>query len=213
MSGSAGRNGSFPQPRRQTSGWLVRSTLCTPPRHLLSSLTLRKSSHFYVTPVRVVTFGMLLMALFAGGCSYSFTSGLPSHIKSVAVPLLANETTEFGVAEEITDQLIAALVKDGTLRVVADEADANSVLMGTIRTYSEETYEYTRDEQVDQLIIRIGVQVRFMDRVRDEVLWESPQIFGSAVYDNSGPDARDTGLQEAVTLVVDEILSGIVAGW
>jgi hypothetical protein len=153
------------------------------------------------------------MTVLTGGCAYSFTSGLPSHIKSVAVPLLANETTEFGVAEEITDQLIAALVKDGTLRVVADEADASSVLMGTIRTYSEETYEYTRDEQVNQLIIRIGVQVRFMDRIKDEVLWESPQIFGSAVYDNSGPDARITGLQEAVTLVVDEILSGIVAGW
>ena len=167
----------------------------------------------YVTPVRVVTFGVLLMAVLIGGCSYSFTSGLPSHIKSVAVPLLANETTEFGVAEEITDQLVAALVKDGTLRVVADEADASSVLLGTVRTYSEETYEYTRDEQVDQLIIRIGIQVRFMDRVRDEVLWESPQIFGSAVYDNSGPDARNTGLQEAMALVVDEILSGIVAGW
>ena len=167
----------------------------------------------YVTPVRVVTFGVLLMAVLIGGCSYSFTSGLPSHIKSVAVPLLANETTEFGVAEEITDQLVAALVKDGTLRVVADEADASSVLLGTVRTYSEETYEYTPDEQVDQLIIRIGIQVRFMDRVRDEVLWESPQIFGSAVYDNSGPDARNTGLQEAMALVVDEILSGIVAGW
>jgi hypothetical protein len=154
-----------------------------------------------------------LTLMLADGCAYSFSSGLPSHIKSVAVPLLANETTEFGVAEEITDQLVTALVKDGTLRVVADESDATSVLLGTVRAYSEETYEYTRDEQVDQLIIRIGVQVTFQDRVRDEVLWESPQIFGSAVYDNSGPDARDAGLREAITLVVDEILSGMVAGW
>jgi len=131
----------------------------------------------------------------------------------VAVPLLANETSEFGIAEEITDQLVTDLVKDGTLRVVADEADATSVLEGTVRTYAEESYEYARDETVNQFIIRIGVEVRFLDRVKDEVLWESPQIFGSAVYENTGPDARAGGLQEAIKLVVEEILNGMVAGW
>jgi len=155
----------------------------------------------------------LTVLLAASACAYSFSSGLPSHIKTVAVPLLANDTSEFGIAEEITDGLVAALVKDGTLRVVADEAEATSVLLGTVRSYSEETYEYTRDERVEQFIIRIGVQVRFLDRVNDEVLWESPQIFGSAVYDNTGPDARAAGLEGAIALVVDEILSGIVAGW
>jgi len=155
----------------------------------------------------------LVILLVSGGCAYSFSSGLPPHIKTVAVQLLANETSEFGVAEEITERLVAALVKDGTLRIVADEAEATSVLLGTVRTYSEETYEYTRDEEVEQFIIRIGVQVSFHDRVKDEVIWESPQIFGSAVYDNTGPDARTVGLQEAIDLVVEEILSGMVAGW
>lgn len=159
-----------------------------------------------------------LLLFGVGGCAYSFSSGLPSHIKTVAVPLLANETSEFGIAEEITDQLVTALVKDGTLRIVNDEADATSVLVGTVRTYAEESYEYDREEKVKQFIIRIGVEVRFLDRVKDEVLWESERLFGSALYpeppyEDTGPEARAASLGKAINQVVEEILSGMVAGW
>lgn len=148
-----------------------------------------------------------------GGCAYSFSSGLPSHIKTVAVPLFANETSEFGVAEEITEKLVAALVRDGTLRVVADEGDASSVILGIVRSYAEEPYSYSREENVDQYIIRIAVEVRFQDRVKDEVLWESQRLFGSATYGNTNPDQRGEGLETAIQQVVEEVLNGIVAGW
>lgn len=155
-------------------------------------------------------------ALLLAACAYSFSSGLPPHIKTVAVPLFANETSEFGIAEEITDLLVAALVKDGTLRVVADEGDASSVILGTVRTYSEEPYTYNREETVGELIIRISVEVRFQDRVKDEVIWESQRVFGSATYDNlpeTEDRERDAGLARAIDQVVEEILNGIVAGW
>ncbi len=147
------------------------------------------------------------------GCAYSFTSGLPAHIKTVAVPLFANETNEFGIAEEVTEQLVAALVKDGTLRIVSEAGEADAVIEGTVRAYSEEAYAYDRDETVDQQIIRITVSIRFYDQVREEVIWESDRVFGSQTYPNEGPDARDGGLEKAIGQVVDEILSGIVAGW
>lgn len=156
---------------------------------------------------------LLLLPVMLGGCAYSFSAGLPPHIRTVAVPLFANETSEFGIAEEITDRLVAALVRDGTLRVVADENEASSVLLGTVRVYSEEPRSFDRQENVDQFIIQISVQVRFQDRVKDEVLWESPAVHGSAVYPNEGPQARAEGLQEAIEQVVQEVLNGVVAGW
>ena len=157
---------------------------------------------------------MLAATLIAcAGCAYSFSSGLPSHIRTVAVPLFANETSEFGVAEEITDGLVAALVRDGTLRVVADENDASSVLWGTVSVYSERPQSFDRNENVQSFIIQITVEVRFHDRVRDEALWEAPMVTGSAVYPNTGPDDRATGLEEAIDQVVQEVQAGMVAGW
>ncbi|MFC1559354.1 LptE family protein [Gemmatimonadota bacterium] len=161
----------------------------------------------------VVRFMIIFLLTMVSSCAYSFSSGLPPHIKSVAVPLFTNETNEFGIAEEVTDRLVSALVRDGTLRVVADESEATSVILGTIRVYAEEPFSYNSNEEVDQYIIRITTEVRFHDRVRDEVLWESSRVFASATYENAGPAERTTGLAEAIDLVVEEILNGIVAGW
>jgi len=156
---------------------------------------------------------LMLTALAAAGCAYSFSSGLPSHIRTVAVPVFANETSEFGVAEEITDQLVAGLVRDGTLRVVSDEAEASAVIVGTVRTYAEEPSGYTREERVEQYSIRITITVRFYDQVRDEVLWESERVFGTSLYENRGPEYRTNGREAAISQVVEEVLSGVVAGW
>ena len=157
---------------------------------------------------------MLLTGVLAvSACAYSFSSGLPSHIRTVAVPVFANETSEFGVAEEITDQLVTALVRDGTLRVVSDETDASAVIIGTVRTYAEQPSGYTRDERVEQYSIRITITVRFYDQVRDEVLWESERVFGTSLYENRGPEYRTNGRIAAIGQVVDEVLAGVVAGW
>ena len=37
---------------------------------------------------------------------YSLSGSLPSHIKSIAIPLLENQTAEFGLSEEITEGII-----------------------------------------------------------------------------------------------------------
>ncbi len=131
----------------------------------------------------------------------------------MAVPLFTNETSEFGIAEEITDRLVAAFVQDGTLRVVVDENESSSVLVGTVQVYSEQPQSFDREENVDQFIIQITVDVRFQDRVRDQVLWESSSVHGSATYPNEGPEARATGLEQAIDQVVQEVLNGVVAGW
>ena len=55
---------------------------------------------------------VVLLVLAVAGCSYYSVSGsLPSHIKTCAVPLFENETVEAGVIEEITAQVVDAIIK------------------------------------------------------------------------------------------------------
>ena len=61
---------------------------------------------------------------------------IPPHIKSISIPLMENETAEFGLAEEITDGIIEEFNKAGILRVI-DEELAHSILRGEIKKVNE----------------------------------------------------------------------------
>ena len=65
----------------------------------------------------------LLCAFVLIGCGvYSFSgSGLPSHIRTVAVPLFSNKSSEYGIKDDLTEGIIEALVSDGKLKVVRKE--------------------------------------------------------------------------------------------
>ena len=105
-----------------------------------------------------------LCGLTAVGCGvYSFSgSGLPSHIKTVAVPLFGNQTTEYGIRENLTDQIIDRLVADGRLKVVGMEA-ADSVIRGVVVDYKNQAYTFDKEENVQEYIVRIFIDVSYED--------------------------------------------------
>lgn len=57
---------------------------------------------------------------------------IPPHIKSIAIPLMENETAEFGLAEDITDGILGEFVEAGILSIT-DENIAHSILRGTVK--------------------------------------------------------------------------------
>src|SRR4029453_8442639 len=66
-------------------------------------------------------------ALTLGACGYSFQGSLPSHVKTVAVPVFVNRTQEPAVESTITAAVVDALTRTGRLKVVP-VAEADSIL-------------------------------------------------------------------------------------
>jgi hypothetical protein len=65
----------------------------------------------------------MALALAAGGCSYSPSPSLfPTHLKTLAVPILKNETTEPNLEQEVTQAIVDRFVQDNKLRVEATMA-------------------------------------------------------------------------------------------
>ena len=59
-------------------------------------------------------------------CRYSFSqSSLPSHIKTVAVPVFENETVEPGLQQEVTEAVSREFLNDSTLRIVPENEAAS----------------------------------------------------------------------------------------
>jgi outer membrane lipopolysaccharide assembly protein LptE/RlpB len=118
---------------------------------------------------------LLLAALLGGGCGYTVRGTLPSHIKTVAVPIFRNHTPEPAIEGFITRAVIEAFSTNGRLKVVGtDKADA--VLDGEITTYDVTSIAFDRDANVTQYRLLVTVNLRMRDVRKNTVLFQQNAV-------------------------------------
>ena len=164
---------------------------------------------------------LLLGAVFVlGSCGYSTSPALlPSHLKTVAIPVFENETSEYTLEQEITDLVIQRFVADNHLKVV-EERVAQGVIKGKIVEYRNSVFGISAGSaaRAEEYRVTITVSVVFKDLVKNRELWADPAIQKTANYyvtDVPGQPARTEldGRKEAISKIADEILSRTVQGW
>jgi len=154
----------------------------------------------------------LLITILAGCGYYSFSgSTLPSHIKTVAVPLFTNRTTQYGIEGKLTESLITALVRDNTLKVVP-EGRADSVLRGSIVDYKKEAYTYDENENVKEYIVHIYVTASFEDLRKKRELWKEEKLEGWGTYLAQG-ETEDKAQERAIDKLSEDLVNKLIAGW
>ncbi len=166
---------------------------------------------------RYLNFAVGLSLIFFPRCGYYSFSGssLPSNIRTIAIPLFENKTTEFGVPEDITDALINEFTQDNTLKVV-DRRAADSVIEGTILSIREQAGAYNQQEQVKEIRIYVRITAKFEDLKKNNVIWEEEITqWGTYNPDSSGEEnsTRQDAIGEAIEKIVTEILNKSISGW
>jgi len=168
---------------------------------------------------RMLLFSIIVLsiAMFTGCGYYSFSgSALPSHIRTVAVPMFENKTSEFGVREDLTDALVDEFTQDNTLKVV-DRRTADSMVRGDIVNIREQAGAYTQAEQVKEIRVYITVAVAFEDLKKKKIIWEE-SITQWGTYDpdlapGQAGSSREDAIKEAVEKIVSDIFNKTVSGW
>ena len=161
---------------------------------------------------RIVRLGALaLVVMLAAGCGYSLRGNLPDHIKSVAVPLFRNRTSEPGVENFLTAAVVEAFSTNGRLRVARPE-QADSVLDGEVIGYQVQSIAYDPRANVQQYRLTVTLNLRFRDVRRDEMLFEQQGLQERADFRTQGAVSQtisreETALRQAAT----EIARAIVA--
>jgi outer membrane lipopolysaccharide assembly protein LptE/RlpB len=163
------------------------------------------------------TLAAILLALLPGGCGYTLSSVLPEHIKSLAVPVLANSTVEFGIADQVTRALQDAFLAQKSLRIVG-EREADSVLRGTVLTYRNQVFGYTQQERATQYEIVLVVRMLFRDLVKNRDLWKEDAITARTTYNvvpvgNVQARTEEEARTEVIQKLADQIVSRTVQGW
>jgi hypothetical protein len=161
---------------------------------------------------------LTLLALPCGACAYGVrTSSLPPHLKSVAVPVFENGTTEYTLEQDITDAVIQRFVQDNQLKV-ADERTATAVLRGKVIFYRNTVFGFSDPTLASEYRVTIGVSVVFKDQIKNREIWADDNIVKTANYyvqDVPGQPAQTEidGRRAAILKIADEILNRTVQGW
>lgn len=157
--------------------------------------------------------------LLCGGCGYTTSTGLlPTHLKTVAIPVFENSTTEYTLEQEITDAVIQRFVNDNRLKIV-DERTADAVVNGRIIHYRNSVFGIATDQSLAQEYrVTITVQVSFRDRVKNREMWSEASLTRTSNYyvqDVPGQTAKTEldGRKEAIDKIADEILARSVQTW
>ena len=158
----------------------------------------------------------VLVAAALSGCShYGFSASMKTHISSVAIPVLENETVEFAVGQGLTDALIEGFSDDNSLRVVGED-DAESILRGTIVRYSRPVLSYDAGGNPREYKVNVVARLSYEDLTNNAVVWED-EVTGWAVYSVGGEDGELTTEEEAqeraFAKLAQDVLSRTVQAW
>ena len=152
-------------------------------------------------------------ALLIGCAYYSFSGSSLTGIETVYVPIFGNTTSEFGLEEQLTDALIAAINRERNLSIgERDKADA--LLQGRITRIQDTPLTYTGTEQVTEYKVEIFVHVKFEDVKRGKTILEADfSAWGDYPYPETADKNRQTGMQLALSKIAEDIINKAISGW
>ena len=117
---------------------------------------------------------VLLASGFRGCYKPVGRAGLPSHIRTIAVPAFQNQALRYRVETRFTEAVMNEIVRRGKgLRVQSDPKDADAVVDGVIKGFS--FYGVLLDSRGRARIFEVSVTaaVTVRDRVRNRVLYDN----------------------------------------
>lgn len=158
----------------------------------------------------------------APGCGYHLTSkgsNLPPHVKVIAVPEFANNTTRPELGQRVTENVLEELVGRGSYRVSPDVRGADAVLSGTVTSWTSKPVQLTEEgSEAQRVSVTLKASVRFEDRVQRRVTWQQDAYTFTAEYEVIGdPDEYfDTELAAVEEIAEDfarAVVSAILQGF
>ena len=165
---------------------------------------------------------------------YSLAGSIPPHINSIAIPIVENQTSEFGINESVTENLLNIFSKENILKIT-DEEDATSILRGKIVRITDAPYTFTKEEAVTEYRFTVQMSLEWFDVKNEKNLlkrtfsgWGAYGLSGdisSDGIDNDGDglidgeddnefgDPRQFATKVAIEKIAEDVLNEIMTTW
>jgi hypothetical protein len=156
-----------------------------------------------------------LLLLVLTGCLYTFSggSGLPGHIRTVAVLPFENETANPDVPNELHQELREAFRSRLGLRE-APEGRANAVVSGRITKYEPDVaVGFSADPAratTARRRVQIAIDVEVFDPANGRSLFKRQGLMAEGEYDER---AEAAGRRQAIERLINDIIDGAQSQW
>jgi len=161
----------------------------------------------------IMTAMLCMIPLLLASCKiYTFSgSTLPSHIKTVMIPVFINKTLEPGIDDDITTELSKEVLKS-QLRPANSDADAT--ISGAVTRYVNRPHTFGAggaEVSVEQYIVQVSAEVEFFDNKKNESIYKGT-VSGEGIYLFESEDEA-IGRDKAVKNLVEKIMQNSVQMW
>ena len=153
---------------------------------------------------------LLVSAAVAAGCAYTFNKKGDSSFKTIAVESFENRTSEYGLTDRLTNIVVEAFIKDGSMRVVPAEK-AEAVLRGTLVKYERQVAQFDITDQVETYKVVLEFEVSLSTPGNDSTLW-TQSMTQEGIY-SASKETEEIGQQRAGELLVKAILNKTTKSW
>lgn len=165
---------------------------------------------------------------------YSLAGSIPPHIKSISIPLVNNQTSDFAISEDLTDAIILQFNQLGILSIQNSE-EAHSTLKGTVKKITDGPYSFNKNESISEYRYKIDVKIEWFDNTKEKnIIEKNYSGFGSyglsgdissdgidndndgkidSEDDNEFGEPRSFAAKVAVNKIAEDILNDIMTTW
>ncbi len=163
---------------------------------------------------RLTLWLLSVLSLIVTACGYySFKGSLPSHLKTVAVPLFYSQAQEPEVAEELTNAVIDKFIADNTLKVT-DEDKADLIITGTIQAIPPPRPAIVKSgEEVAEMRIKVTVKVKCEDVHMNKTLFNKNFQEEISLDSTAGLEERQQAIKDALEVIAEDIVNATLSGW
>jgi Lipopolysaccharide-assembly len=166
---------------------------------------------------------LALVVTFASGFRECYKpvrkSGLPEHVRTVAVPAFQNQALRYKIEHRFTDAVMNEIIRRGKgLRVQSDPEGADVVIDGTIKSFA--FYGVLLDTRGRARIFEVAISaaVTVRDRVKNRVLYDNQDyVFRGEFEFTDDPrsffNEEDPAVERLARSFAESLVSTLVNGF
>ena len=117
---------------------------------------------------RIKIIAILIGLLLISACGYHLTgtgTTLPKHLKTVAIPVFSNTSSEPNIHQNMTNVIRQSFINDGRLKVVNPKS-ADLVMRGVLNSYALQAVAFNSNDVAVQYYVLLGVAIDVKDMVK-----------------------------------------------
>ena len=150
----------------------------------------------------------MIAAVLVASCGYKFSGGgsFPRDIKSICISVFENRSTETGIENTITNDLIQEVNRMGDI-ALTDKKRADAVLSGVVFVGNEIISRRGNTPIEKRITVTVDLK---LDSSEDGVIWSSQGVSEQEAYDVTGSDQDTKQNKNEATSILSKRLSEVI---